>query len=129
MRKRSHKLRNAVAGLGALIAAALLWLSQCGGGLGVLADGADWVRDRAGVARSDEAPPDGDAGAAIARCDLRLDRNGLSLAGRPVERDEAVKACARAGAADLLVTGDARYGDFEALHDALEGAGVEVYVR
>jgi hypothetical protein len=123
------KLRNMVLALGAAIAAAFIFLFQCDGGLGVVGDGAEWAREKAGIARPDAAPAAGDAAAAAARCQLRLDPSGLSIDGEPAEIEDAVDACAASGAADLVVTGDARYGEFEALSEALDAAGVDVYVR
>ena len=63
------------------------------------------------------------------RCQLRLDGAGLSVDGESTDTLGAVARCRSAGAADLVVTGDAVYGQLESLRAALEGAGVPVFVR
>ncbi|HLU66940.1 MAG TPA: hypothetical protein VKZ63_11730, partial [Kofleriaceae bacterium] len=50
--------------------------------------------------------------------------------GEPAEVDAAVRRCAEAGGgAELVATGDAVYGDLQALRVALDRAGVSVLVR
>lgn len=130
-KRRSHKLRNGALA-GGVIAAALIYL-ECDGTLGVVGNGtgprgSDSAEDT-GDAPSDRAASADASAEAAARCQLRLDRAGLTMSGEPVAVDGAVDACERAGAADFVVTGDARYGTFENIRDALEDAGVEVYLR
>ena len=70
------------------------------------------------------------ADAAPARCALRVDATGITLAGAtatPVTKEAAVAACKPAGAADVLVTGDAVEGTWVELRAALTAAGVSVF--
>lgn len=68
--------------------------------------------------------------AGLARCALRLSEAGLTVDGKPATRDEAIAACkATPGGAEVLVTGDARQGDWDDLEAALEGAGVAYTTR
>ncbi len=111
----------------ALLAAAAALYFQRGGDFGFLAEGMNWARDTAGsVAADDERPGDS---AGDEPCELRLAREGLELGGERVEREEAVAACERAGEAALSVTGDARYGEYERVKEALEAAGIDVTLR
>jgi hypothetical protein len=58
------------------------------------------------------------------RCAIRITGAGITVAGKPMQRAEAVAACKAAPGVDILVTGDARQGDGKALEDALVAAGV-----
>ena len=49
--------------------------------------------------------------------------------GKIVKRDVAVTKCKKTSGADVVVTGDARQGDWDELRAALEAAGVAVYVK
>jgi hypothetical protein len=127
MTDRKHrKLRKGrlalTGGLAALLVAALLFL-RCGTELG-FGDGED---EAPPSPIADAAPPVADA--APARCQLRLDGDGLTLAGAVVSVQDAVEACRAAGAAELVVTGDASFGLRERLRSALREAAVELYER
>ena len=64
---------------------------------------------------------------APARCRLALRKGGLTLDGSPATIDDAVATCAAASdGAELWVSGAARYGDYLALREALETAGVKL---
>ena len=65
----------------------------------------------------------------VGRCKLRLDSVGLRLDGDRSTVDDAVTACKKAGGAELTVTGDAMFGERERIRQALDRAGVEVFVR
>ena len=84
------------------------------------ADAATATAPATDARRTDAAPP---------RCQLRVDGEGVALDGRPASVAEAVTACTAAGAADVLVTGDAVQGTWDELRAALDGAGVKTFVR
>lgn len=146
--RKPKKTRWAVRGvLAALILMALAYL-RCGSGFGL---GGGWgvgddedQREGQGsgagtgmITRQDDpkAPPSPLVGEqpAPARCQLRLDGNGLWLLGatgqEQVEAAAAVAACQRAGGADVVVTGDAKQGAWDELKRALDEAGVASFVR
>ena len=58
------------------------------------------------------------------RCAIRVAANGITVDGKAMLRDEAVTACAKTAGADVVVTGDAREGDWNDLRSALGTAGV-----
>lgn len=47
--------------------------------------------------------------------EFRLDATGLSYQGKPISPGEALRRGKDAGSASVIVTGDARQGDFDAL--------------
>jgi hypothetical protein len=96
----------------ALVAAAAMYL-RCGDGFGLGGPGK-------GPGEGGEVRPV----AGPKRCDLRVAKAGITVDGKPMLRDEAVAACKAAGGADVVVTGDAREGDWKDLRGALETAGV-----
>jgi len=114
---RRHLRRRilVLGGAAAAIVLAVLYL-RCGHGWGLGGDGAG---SGAG------------SGSAVAakRCELRVAKAGITLAGHAATRAEAVAACRALGAADVVVTGDAREGDWEALREALELAKVEIVLQ
>lgn len=127
--------------LAGLIAAAIVYL-RCGEGIGFGPggdDGTDQRGDQSARNSSNAAQEPlvggaaGDtgkaAGGAGGRCRLRLDAQGLTLDGKPVEIKAAVKACAAAGGAELTATGDAVFGDLETLRLSLDQAGVPVFLH
>lgn len=116
--KRSRRRRLLAFALIALaILLALLYLT-CGRGLGGKGAG----KGAAGSAR----PVLVDAGPV--RCQVRVTASGITVGGKPTSREEAVAACKRTTAADVIVTGDARQGDWDELRTALEAAGVELMI-
>jgi hypothetical protein len=64
-----------------------------------------------------------------ARCAVRLTATGITVDGKQVTRDEAVEVCKRTTGADVLVTGDARQGDWDDLRGAFERANIHVFAR
>ena len=58
------------------------------------------------------------------RCAIRVAASGITVDGKPMLRDEAAAACAATAGADVVVTGDARQGDWADLRSALVTAGV-----
>jgi hypothetical protein len=61
------------------------------------------------------------------RCALRVTATGITLDGAPTTQGAVIAAC-RSGA-DVIVTGDAREGDWDQLRDALRGANIDVTVH
>ena len=123
--KRRLRKGRVIAGAGliGLIAAALMFL-RCGQDFGL--GGGDGEAPETPVV-ADAAPPPADA--APARCLLRLDADGLTLEGAPLTVEGAVEACRAAGAAELVVTGDASFGLRERLRQALRAAALELYEK
>ncbi|HWM84716.1 MAG TPA: hypothetical protein VNO33_02735 [Kofleriaceae bacterium] len=89
---------------------------------------ADGERDPAATEEAPDVRP-AVGGAAKRRCKLRLDSGGLTLDEEPSSVEKAVEACKKAGGAELTATGDAMFGEFERVRDALDRANVEVFVR
>ena len=109
-----RRRRLALAAAGALALAAALWL-RCGSGWGLGGTGRGSGSGAAGPT-------------AAKRCALRVTATGIFVDGKSRTRDEAVAACKATGA-EVVVTGDAREGDWKDLDAALHAAGVDVVVR
>jgi hypothetical protein len=98
--------------------------------LGLVAAGAGYLRcgHGFGIGTGDGPGNGSDSAHAVTgpvRCAVRVARGGLTIGGKPTTRDEAVAACkAGGGGADIIVTGDAREGDWTDLYAALVAAGV-----
>lgn len=121
-RSRSRwALRGALAGL---VAAAIAVL-RCAPGIG-LGGGGEGSEEQVAKETPEPAP-------AALRCQLRLDAAGLWLLAATgqtqVSQEQAVSACRTSGGADVVVTGDAKQGSWEALRSALEAAKVPAFVR
>jgi hypothetical protein len=101
--------------IGAIVAAVLFL--TCGRG---------WGLGGAGKGEGSGATAPADAGPR--RCSIRVTATGLTLDGAKADRDAIVKACTGA-TADVVVTGDARQGDWDDLKAALERAGIQVYLK
>jgi hypothetical protein len=140
-KEKPRRLRTLVllAILAALVLAVLY--VRCGHGFGLGGGGGSGLSPGSGTgsgtaigsgpasaAPKDAAPAPGDA-APPAHCALRIDATGITLAGAPATQDAAVAACKSAGAADVLVTGDAVQGTWDQLRASLTAAGVSVYVH
>lgn len=59
------------------------------------------------------------------RCALRLTAAGITVDGKSMTREEAITACKATAGADIVVTGDARTGDWEDLQQALLEAKIQ----
>ena len=124
---RRDRLRRALfwIAVGAALVLALV-LVQCGGGFGLGGGGGSGVGGgRRAIGTSDGSG----SGAAIPRCALRVDATGIALDDRAVSIADAVAACHRAGGAEVLVTGDARQGTWDALRAALDAAAIAFHTR
>jgi hypothetical protein len=118
-RRQRRRLLTLIALLGAAIAA-LLYL-RCGKGWGTGKGKGD------GTGKGIAALPARDAGPA--RCALRLTAKGLTLDGKPATRAAAIAACKKTTGADVLISGDARQGDWDELRSALEAASIQFFTR
>ncbi len=63
------------------------------------------------------------------RCSIRVAAAGVTVDGVTATRDQAVATCKATSGADVVVTGDARQGDWDTLEAALEAAGVAIFRR
>jgi hypothetical protein len=109
----------------AAVIAAVAFLT-CGRGWGLggsgKGDGAGSGSGKGFAALPVDAPP--------RRCAIFVAAEGITVDGKKVTRDEAVAACRLAGAgADVVVAGDTRRGDWDALKAALDAAHIEVFKR
>jgi hypothetical protein len=107
-------------GLLAAVALAATYL-RCGLGFGSGDGGGDGDGDGGGPARALVGP---------ARCAIRVASTGITVDGTPMERGNTVSVCKAASGADVVVTGDAREGDWKLLEAALRAGGVtDIRVR
>jgi hypothetical protein len=113
-RRRTRRRLTLWTALLALVIAAAGYL-RLGGGLGALGLGGD--AGGSGEDRRALAGPE--------RCAVRVSAAGITVGGKPMARDAAVAACKDAPGADVVVTGDAREGDWQDLQAALQAAGVK----
>jgi hypothetical protein len=107
----------------ALIVAAIMFFGF-GGGFGFgkgKGKGAGPGSGTGAVAASPDAGPP--------RCMVRVTVEGIAVDGKTATQAEAVETCKARGAADVVVTGDARQGAWDDLEAAFEAAGVAVYQR
>jgi hypothetical protein len=123
-RRRLARLLFWLGAIGALVLAVML--VRCGGGFG-FGDGKGLGGGKG------KGPSSGSAGQAAgalapARCQLRVDAAGVSLAGKPTTIAAAVTACGATTGADVLIT-DARQGTWDELRAALDAAGIPSLVR
>ena len=119
-RRRKWMTLGVVAGL---IVLAVVYL-RCGRGWGLGGDGSG---SGSGSGSGQGVVSSLDAG--VRRCSIRVTSAGIAVDCKPMKKDEAVAACRDKGGADVVVTGDAREGDWADLRAALEAAHVEVFVR
>jgi hypothetical protein len=112
-RRRMARKATLWTGLLALIAAAAMYL-RCGSGIGLGGIGQGTGEASAPLTPTHSRP-----------CTLRVTATGITVNGKAMQRDDAVAACKAATGADVVVTGDARQGDWEDLRGALEAAGIK----
>jgi hypothetical protein len=123
---RRHTRRKILV-LGALAGAIVFAVTHltCGKGFGIggkgKGDGEGKGPGSGSIVATVDAPP--------ARCAVRVHAKGITVDGKEVTREQAVAACKATPGADVVVTGDARQGDWDALKTALEQAGVTIYTR
>ncbi len=126
--RKPRRLRKLIvlAAIAALIVLAAMY-ATCGHGFGLGGGGGTGLSPGSGSG-SASAPPSAAKKAPVPRCQVRVDATGIHVDGKDVDQAGAIAACKPAGAADVLVTGDAVQGTWDALRTALDQAGVATYV-
>jgi hypothetical protein len=116
-----RRQRRRMMTLGALLAAAIAAATylRCGKGWGTGGKGPG-----EGGTTVTATPSD-----ASARCSIRLTATGITVDGKTVTREAAITACQDKTGADVLITGDARQGDWDELRGALEAASIPFFTR
>ncbi len=112
---------------GALVGAIALAVmyGTCGAGWGIGNGKGSGEGSGPGSGATLATVPDG----VMRRCKILLASTGISVDGTPATRDEAVARCKSTAGADVIVTGDTRQGEWDALRKALDKAGIEVFKR
>ena len=118
-RRRRRRRLAMFAAIAAAIAAAIVY-GTCGRGWGLGAGGGRG----AGL-----HPVAGIVDAGPHRCAIRVAAAGVTVDGKPATRDQVVAACKATTGADVVVTGDARQGDWDELRAALAAAAVQINLR
>jgi hypothetical protein len=109
-----------------LLLAAIIFAVQhltCGRGFGLGGAG------RGGKGSGSQAPGSATSETGPRRCQIRVSASGINVDGKPATREQAVETCKATTGADVVVTGDARQGDWSQLEAALKGANVTIYKR
>lgn len=117
---KNAKRRSRTSLIAAALVALAVWLGWCG--RGYFLGGGD-----PGLGVEEQQPRPATADAAPARCVLRVDSQGITVAGDRVDLPTAIARCQPSGEAELTVTGDARFGTADDLRAALERANIRVY--
>jgi hypothetical protein len=114
---RIHRRRRLLilGGWAVLVILAALYL-RCGRGWGL--GGGNGSGAGSGTASAPAVPH---------HCQVRVTAKGLELAGQPSTQGTIVASCPQG--VDVIVTGDARQGDWDALKAALDAAHVPVFAR
>jgi hypothetical protein len=116
---RIHRRRRLaiLGGWAVLVILAALYL-RCGRGWGLGGGNGSGAGSGSGAANAPAVPH---------HCQVRVTAKGLELEGKPSTQGTIVASCPQG--ADVVVTGDARQGDWDALKAALDAAHVPVFVR
>lgn len=109
--------------IAAAIIAAILLLRCAGVGFG----GAAADRETADTPAPQSLADPPTSGVPTRRCQIRVDSTGISLAGTHIETADIGARC-KVGV-ELTVTGDARFGDAEAVREAVRAAGIDLLDR
>jgi hypothetical protein len=120
-RRRTKRKLVVGGGLVTAIVLAVLYLT-CGRGWGIGGkDQGEGPNRSAGLATLVDAGP--------RRCAIRVAARGITVDGKPATREQAIAACKGATGADVVVTGDARQGDWDDLRSGLDAAGITIFTR
>jgi hypothetical protein len=117
-----RQLRRKLLLLALLVAAvvvAVLYLT-CGRGFGIGGAGKGEGKGPGSSIPADAGPH---------RCAVRVTQTGVIVDGKAATREQAIAACKATDGADVVVTGDARQGDWDALRAAFEAAGIPVFTK
>lgn len=120
-RAMRRKLLGWAVVIGAIVAAVLY--ARCGSGFGF--GKGKGKGDGKGSGSAVVAPVD--PGPRL--CAIRVAAAGITVDGKPATRDEAIRVCRTTEGASVLVTGDARQGDWDELRAALEASAIPYEVR
>lgn len=115
-RRQRRRRLLILGGWAVLVVLAALYL-RCGGGWG-LGGGSGGTGGGSGSAAQAEPPQ---------RCRIHVTAKGIVVDGAAMTADQAVAACKRG--ADVIIAGDTREGDWQALKAAFEAAHVSFFVR
>lgn len=136
-RGRLGRLLFWICAIAAIVAVFLL--GKCGGGFGFgkggFGFGGGSAKGVLGAKGSGAATGSGSGSgsgsvAAPARCLVRVDATGITMAGKVATVDEVITACkAATSGADVIVAGDARQATWEELRAALDANGIASLVR
>lgn len=107
-----------------------VWLTLLAGAIAA----AYYLRCGAGFGTGGKGPGEGGTtkGAtkeAATRCKIRLGAKGITVDGKPAKLEEAIAACKGKAGADVLITGDARQGDWDELRSWLEASSIPFFTR
>ena len=61
------------------------------------------------------------------RCAIRIAASGITVDAKPATREQAVVACKATTGADVLVAGDTKQADWDALETVLGTAGITIF--
>ena len=127
-KQKPRRLRKLIvlAALVALVVLAATYVT-CGHGFGLGGGGGTGLSPGSGKGTGGSATT-AEKRSPAPRCQVRVDATGIHVDGKDVDQAGAVAACKPSGAADVLVTGDAVQGTWDALRGALDAAGVATYV-
>ncbi len=106
---------------------ASFFLIRCGGGFGIGGGGGRGVGR--GTAKGLKRGPAAVVTDAGPRCRVRVSAAGVRLDGDASSIAAVVAACRQAGGAEVIVTGDARQGQWDELRAALDAAAVPAFVN
>ena len=118
-RRRTRRRALFGAGVAALVALAVMYL-RCGSGWGLGGTGGGAGNGAGMVARPESG---------LHRCEVRVGLGRITVDGKPATRNQALEICRHTAGADVVITGDARHGDWADLEAALKAAKVDISVH
>ena len=119
-RQQRRKVVLWLALLGAIALAIVYGTCGAGWGLGGRGKGDGDGSGKALISGDDAGPR---------RCAIFVAKEGITVDGVKMSRKEAVAACKQTAGADVVVSGDARRGDWTDLKAALDAAKIPVFKK